>query len=84
MTKPQVITLTTDNKKLLDQLIDIEKAGQLKGFIIAGFQRDGTILTGFSDTNVIENHTLLSYLQVHITKRQVAEWLTQELRGDIQ
>lgn len=83
MTKPQVITLKSDNKKLLDQLIDIEKAGELKGFIIAGFQKDGTILTGFSDTNVIEDHTLLSYLQVHITKKQVTGWLSQELRGDI-
>lgn len=73
-----VLILKSDNYKLLEDIIEMEKDGKIKGLIISGMLNDGKIFTGYSNTNVIEIHTLISYLQTQVIRKQILNNLTGE------
>lgn len=64
----KVVTLKSDNVKILEQLQEMEKEGKIKNFIFAANLKDGTIATAIASANSIDMLTLISYLQVHATR----------------
>lgn len=71
--QPKVITLKSNNVKMLEQLQEMEKEGKIKNFIFAANLTDGTIATAIASANTVDMLTLISYLQVHTTRRIMSD-----------
>lgn len=70
--KPKVIPLyRNDTVEILEDLLDLARNGELVNFIVAGKLKDGNIITGNANVNVIEQHTLISYLNVDVIMKTV-------------
>ena len=72
---PKVIQLhrqkEEENAVLLQQLTDMAKNGELKGFVLAGYNEDGDIVTTALDVNALEMQTLVSYLQLRCVRNSI-------------
>ncbi len=55
--------------KILEDITEGIKNGEIRNFIAAGFSSDGNILTAYGNSNFVERHTLISYLSVDLTRR---------------
>lgn len=55
--------------KTLEDITEEVKNGRLKNFVVAGFSSSGDILTAYGSANFVERHTLISYLNVDLTRR---------------
>ena len=74
-TPPKVIQLhrkkEEENAEFLQKLADMAKAGELKGFIIAGYNAEGSIVTAALDVNAMDTQTLISYLQMKNVRNMI-------------
>ena len=60
---PKVIPMRQDDTvSILKSLLKMAENGEIKNFVAAGFLKDGNVFTGHVKTDVIEQHTLISYL----------------------
>ena len=65
---PKIIQLhrrkEDQNADLLEKLATMARDSKLKGFVFAGYNDEGSIITACIDVTSVEMQTLISYLQI--------------------
>lgn len=76
MTKglPNIVPLhKNDVVEMLESMLEMAKAGEIRNFIAAGYMNDGNIMTAVVKADTIEHYTLNSYLQTNVILRTVEQ-----------
>lgn len=65
---PKVVPLKRNSVvEILESMLEMAKEGEIKNFIAAGFLEDGDVVSATVNASIIEQRTLLSYLDSEIT-----------------
>jgi hypothetical protein len=65
----KTINLNKRTRNTIESILKLVESGEVKGIIVAGLSKDGTVISGWSDIDVCQQATLIGHLQVDMMDR---------------
>lgn len=77
MTK--LIKLNQETENTLGSILKLAESGKVKGCLVAGFEINGEVVTGWADLDCNQMATLIGHLQVDLMNRFIkANYVVEE------
>jgi hypothetical protein len=67
----------TEVTSVLKTLLEMAENGQFDSLVVAGYNKDGSIITARANTNIVEQQSLVGYLQADTTYRIIEARINQ-------